>query len=114
VALPRRGCARCGYFGFVGGWRTGRSDLYQRQKKISGAGDCLNAQIASYDYFDLSADWNVREGIDLRAGVENIFDIEPPIVSLSACPTGPCNNNSWPGVYDVLGRTLFVAATIKY
>ncbi len=83
-------------------------------KKISGAGDCLNAQIASYDYFDLSADWNVREGLDLRAGVENIFDIEPPVVSLSACPTGPCNNNSWPGVYDVLGRTLFVAATIKY
>jgi iron complex outermembrane receptor protein len=82
--------------------------------KISGVGDCLNAKIASYDYFDLSADWNVREGIDLRAGVENIFDIEPPVVSLSQCPTGPCNNNSWPGVYDVLGRTLFVAATIKY
>jgi outer membrane receptor protein involved in Fe transport len=81
---------------------------------ISGAGDCLDSKISSFSYFDLAADWTIRQGIDLRGGINNIFDIEPPVLSSSALPLGSGNGNTFPNVYDGLGREFFVAATIKY
>ena len=81
---------------------------------IHGVMDCPDARIAPYDYFDLSADWTVREGVDLRAGVNNIFDVEPPVIGTQALPLPAGNGNTFTGLYDSLGRTIFVAATIKY
>jgi iron complex outermembrane recepter protein len=70
--------------------------------------------IPAFNYFDLSGNWTVRDGVDLRAGVSNLFDKEPPAVgsALAAAPFG--NGNTFPGTYDALGRTIFVGATIKY
>jgi outer membrane receptor protein involved in Fe transport len=81
---------------------------------VEGAGDCADARISSYSYFDLSGAWDVRDGVELRAGVNNIFDIEPPILSQSALGPPLGNGNTYTGMYDTLGRTIFVAATIKY
>jgi outer membrane receptor protein involved in Fe transport len=81
---------------------------------VQGAGDCIDARISSYSYFDLAADWTVRQGIDLRAGVNNVFDIEPPVLGSSAGPLGPFNGNTYASTYDGLGREVFVSATIKY
>ncbi|HEY1612875.1 MAG TPA: TonB-dependent receptor [Rhizomicrobium sp.] len=77
-------------------------------------GDCADAQIGSYDYFDLAVNWTVREGVEVRGGVNNIFDIEPPVIGTSALPLPFGNGNTFPGLYDSLGRTIFVGATIKY
>lgn len=82
--------------------------------KVAGVGDCADAHISSYSYFDLSGDWTVRDGVDLRAGVENIFDTEPPVIGTQQLPLPIGNGNTFPGVYDALGRTIFVAATVKY
>src|SRR5579862_567597 len=43
---------------------------------VAGLGDCADAHISSYSYFDLSGAWTIRDGVELRAGVNNIFDIE--------------------------------------
>jgi outer membrane receptor protein involved in Fe transport len=81
---------------------------------VAGVGDCTDAHIGSYSYFDLSAAWQVRGGVEFRCGVNNIFDIEPPIIAESALPSIYGNGNTITGLYDTLGRTIFVAATIKY
>ena len=81
---------------------------------VQGIGDCIDARISSYSYFDLSADWTIRQGIDLRAGVNNVFDIEPPVLGSAAGPLGPFNGNTYASTYDGLGREVFVSATIKY
>jgi outer membrane receptor protein involved in Fe transport len=81
---------------------------------VAGIGDCSDAHISAYSYFDLAAGWTVRNGVELRAGVNNAFDIEPPVVSQVALPLGIGNGNTFTGLYDVLGRTLFVSATVKY
>jgi len=88
-------------------------------KTVYGAGtatggDCVDNAISSFSYFDLSGDWTVRQGIDLRAGVNNIFDIEPPVIGTTQLPLPAGNGNTFPAVYDALGRTIFVSATIKY
>jgi len=79
--------------------------------------DLVDGHIPAYDYVDLAVNWNVREGISLHAGVNNLFDKDPPVLDsnnygISAPPFG--NGNTYPQVYDSLGRTVFVGATIKY
>ncbi len=78
--------------------------------------DLIDGHIAAYDYFDLAGTWTVSENVQLRAGVNNLFDKDPPVLdsnnyAVSAPVFG--NGNTYPGVYDSLGRTLFVSGTLK-
>jgi outer membrane receptor protein involved in Fe transport len=77
--------------------------------------DAANAHIEAYNYFDLAANWTVRQGVELRAGMTNVFDKDPPIGG-TFYVTGPPfgNGNTFPAVYDALGRVMFVGATLKY
>jgi len=77
--------------------------------------DLVDNTLPAIDYFDLSTDWTVREGIDLHAGVNNVFDKNPPLVFAGiAGPSQLGNGNTFPGTYDALGRQIFVGVTIKY
>ncbi|HEV2560927.1 MAG TPA: TonB-dependent receptor [Rhizomicrobium sp.] len=75
--------------------------------------DCVDNRIDAFNYFDLAGNWNVREGVSLRAGVNNIFDKGPPILSSGVAFPPFGNGNTYPEVYDGLGRVFFVGATIK-
>ncbi|HEY0650060.1 TonB-dependent receptor plug domain-containing protein [Phenylobacterium sp.] len=70
--------------------------------------------LKSRDYFDLTASWTMRDNLNFRAGVNNVFDVDPPLTGSSNCPTGPCNGNTWPQVYDAFGRYLFVGLTADF
>jgi outer membrane receptor protein involved in Fe transport len=75
--------------------------------------------IDAYSWFDLSASFALVDNVRLRLGVNNILDKSPPIVSGggaygSDCPTGACNGNTFPGVYDALGRYLFATVSAKF
>ena len=96
----------------VGGGPT--ATVCPNGQTVYGAGDCSDARISSYSYFDLSGDWTIRQGVDLRAGVNNIFDIEPPVIGTQQLPLSTGNGNTFPGAYDGLGREVFVSATVKY
>jgi iron complex outermembrane recepter protein len=74
--------------------------------------DTLTQNISSYDYFDLSGTWQVEKNLELRAGVNNVFDRDPPIVD-SLVAFGQ-NGNTYPGTYDYLGREIFIGATLKF
>ena len=67
-----------------------------------------DAKLTDKNYFDIAGTWAVRDNMTFRFGVNNVFDNEPPLVSQSNCPTGPCNGNTYPQTYDSLGRYLFV------
>ena len=77
-------------------------------------GPASDLKLASRDYFDLTASWTVRDNLNFRAGVNNVFDMDPPLTGSSNCPTGPCNGNTWPQVYDAFGRYLFVGLTADF
>jgi outer membrane receptor protein involved in Fe transport len=49
--------------------------------------------------------------VQVRAGVNNVFDKDPPIVSSNIAAAGAAN--SFP-TYDQLGRQLFLAFTAKF
>jgi iron complex outermembrane receptor protein len=76
-----------------------------------GAYDFVDRRIPNYNYFDLSVVWPVWQGIEVRAGVNNVLDKDPPIIDGSITATG--TPNTYP-TYDLLGRQIFVGLTAKF
>jgi len=78
-----------------------------------GAYDAYNARIPGYSYLDLTAEWYVTRQLELRAGVDNVLDKDPPII-----PSLDISGNAGPGnsfgAYDYLGRQVFIAFTAKF
>ena len=78
--------------------------------------------IKAQNYLDLAATYTVWDRVNLRAGVNNLTDNDPPLVTggnagvpgTNLCPAGPCNGNTYPGTWDALGRLLWVGATIDF
>ncbi len=71
--------------------------------------------IGAQNYFDLSGTWRVRDKVTFRAGVNNVADREPPLVgSATAGSNAFANGNTYPQVYDPLGRYVFVGATVDF
>jgi len=74
-----------------------------------------NAKLAARDYFDLGAMWTINKTFSLRAGINNLFDKDPPIVgSGTSDPSIFGNGNTFPGTYDALGRLFFANLTMKF
>jgi outer membrane receptor protein involved in Fe transport len=78
--------------------------------------------VKAQNYFDLSGTFNLMDRVSLRAGINNLFDNDPPRITggnagrsgSNLCPAGPCNGNTYPGTWDALGRLLWVGATIDF
>jgi outer membrane receptor protein involved in Fe transport len=76
-----------------------------------------DARIPDFSYFDLSAQYKFKNRYTVRAGVNNIFDRTPPLLDsnsfgISAPAFG--NANTYPQVFDPLGRVLFVGLTADF
>ncbi len=80
-------------------------------------GIATDRHIPAYNYFDLSGEWRIRDRMTLHAGVNNVFDKDPPILDsnsygIASPPFG--NGNTYPQVYDALGRTIFIGITADF
>ena len=79
---------------------------------LTGVGSQINSHIPTYNYFDLAVTKTFPHGLQLRAGVNNIGDKDPPAIAAGVLESFG-NGNTYPGVYDTLGRTIFVGATVN-
>ncbi|HKS56119.1 MAG TPA: TonB-dependent receptor [Steroidobacteraceae bacterium] len=70
--------------------------------------------LGSRSYVDLTGAVTLADKYTLRVGVNNLFDKDPPLTGNLTCPTGPCNGNTWPQMYDTLGRQIFGLVTIDF
>jgi outer membrane receptor protein involved in Fe transport len=68
--------------------------------------------LAERNYFDIAASYAVTKKIMLRAGINNLLDKDPPLSGLVGAGFG--NGNTYPQVYDALGRRVFLNATVKF
>ena len=79
-------------------------------------------KVHSENYIDLAATFTLLDRVNLRAGVNNVFDNDPPRITSgnagrpgsNLCPAGPCNGNTYPGTWDALGRYVWLGATIDF
>jgi iron complex outermembrane receptor protein len=72
-----------------------------------GEDTCYAPTTPSIVYHDISASYMINDVVTISAGVNNMFDKEPPYYS------GNNDSNTDPFTYDVLGRRLFAGLNIK-
>lgn len=65
--------------------------------------------IKAFDFFDAAVSFDVSDSLNISAGVNNMFDTRPPRLG-----SNQEQANTYPGVYDVLGRDYFVSARIRF
>ena len=71
-------------------------------------------QIGSYSYFDLFANYHITDGISVSLGVDNLLDRDAPVVGGEAGSTSVNSGNTFPGYYDMLGRTYRASVSLKF
>lgn len=74
-----------------------------------------DARIPTISYLDLRASyaWN---NVTLRVGVNNVLDKDPPTIDTAGAGgnTIYAESNTYPSVYDTLGRYLFANVTVDF
>jgi outer membrane receptor protein involved in Fe transport len=96
-------------------------DRSSTNPSLSGTYAPLNARIPSQSYIDLTLSATIGEHYSFRLGVQNIMDREPPIIGsngssavINACSSVFCNGNTYPVVYDSLGRYVYMGVTLDF
>ncbi len=74
--------------------------------------------VGSYNIYDLSGSYAVTGNLFIRAGIDNLLDIEPPINGYNPGVAGPGSEDYDPGmlatgfVYDPLGRRYYLGVKV--
>ncbi|MBH0021527.1 TonB-dependent receptor [Pseudoalteromonas sp. SWXJ133] len=69
--------------------------------------ECVAPTTPSIVYHDISGSYMINDVLTVSAGINNMFDKEPPYY------TGNYDSNTDPYTYDTLGRRLFAGINIK-
>ena len=86
-------------------------NLLYSARYISGMeGSYYGDDFATNDvvYHDMSAAYHVSDDVRITGGVKNLFDTNPEEVP------GGNDMGTVPGIYDVVGRTLFFNVSYKF
>ncbi len=88
---------------------------------LAGNAFTFGSRIPGQSYFDLALSKGLGRHLLLRAGVNNLFDKDPPLVAsgaadygASGCAPVVCNGNTYPGTYDALGRYIYTALSLDF
>jgi outer membrane receptor protein involved in Fe transport len=96
-------------------WRHLSSVLLQTTSGnplLSGSVSDKERELGAQNYLDLAASWKASRGLTLSVGINNLLDKDPPITSKLASAQG--NGNTYPAVYDALGRKVFLTGSYKF
>jgi len=103
-------------------WRyigSDKTELSSSNPFLTGTPFAPLSSIAAYNYIDLTGAFDVYKNIRLQIGVNNVMDKDPPLIVGGDCSTSSpaganCNGNTFPGVYDSMGRYWFMELTAKF
>jgi outer membrane receptor protein involved in Fe transport len=77
----------------------------------TGATGTADSHIPEYSYFDVSMQYRFKDRYTFRVGCNNLFDIDPPVIGSGE---GGNNANTYPQIYDPLGRYIFMGVTADF
>lgn len=86
----------------------------------SGIPDLVDAQLGRRQYLDLTLSYQLRaQDISFRLGIDNLTDNDPPLTSTSGVdgfsnPNFFGDANTFPVLYDSLGRVFFFGLTANF
>jgi iron complex outermembrane receptor protein len=78
-------------------------------------GPPLDARLPAISYLDLRASYTWNK-VTIRAGIDNVLDKDPPLFDTqnSGGNSIYAESNTFSGMYDVLGRVLFLNFTVDF
>jgi iron complex outermembrane recepter protein len=104
-----------GGIGLSGQWRYFSKvdrDVFSPDTDLATAARTAGSDhIKAQNYFDLVLTARIGDHYQFRLGANNIFDKIPPVLTTPA-PFG--NGNTYPQVYDSLGRYIFAGVTLDF
>jgi outer membrane receptor protein involved in Fe transport len=81
--------------------------------KLTDQVSAAYTKIPPQDYVDVTTAFSIKDGVELRLGINNVLDRQPPlIISNTAAGDGPINANTYPEWYDPLGRFVFASVAV--
>jgi outer membrane receptor protein involved in Fe transport len=89
-------------------------DASSSNPQLNAPYNSVNGSLAAQNYIDLAFQWNATKNLTVRAGVNNVFDKDPPIIDSAIAGPPYGNGNTYPQVYDTLGRNFFLNLTAKF
>lgn len=92
-------------------WDASVSLTWRYTGEVEFGATRIDNVLEAENYFDVAGNWEVKDGVKLRAGVNNVLDNDPPL-SRSVGTTG--NGNTYPQTYDALGRYIFMGVTLDF
>lgn len=66
------------------------------------------------NYFDLSTAFHVNDNFTLRGNIVNLFDKTPPLAASTQNGGNGEQSNTFPTIYDVLGRRFSITASLRF
>jgi outer membrane receptor protein involved in Fe transport len=107
--------------GLSGQWRyfsKVRNDTLSGDPDLNGGGGPFSnpgdAKLPAQSYFDLALTARVADKFNFRIGANNILDKDPPIAGAAVVGAPFGNGNTFPQVYDALGRFVFAGVTVDF
>ena len=97
--------------GISGQWR------YFSAATCAGVAACTrpaNARIDAQSYFDLALTARVTNKFNIRLGANNILDRSPPVIGTQVLAPVFGNGNTYPQIYDALGRYMFAGVSMDF
>ena len=107
--------------GLSGQWRyfsAVKNDTLSSDADLNGGGGPASnpgdARMPAQSFFDLALTARLGDRYNFRLGANNILDRQPPVAggAVVAPPFG--NGNTFPQVYDALGRYIFAGVTVDF
>lgn len=93
-----------GPFSLTGRWRYIGAMIHSDRVANAAA---TTPGVPAYSYFDANVQYTINQRFTLGAGFNNITDKAPPFISAAPLTTDAAT-------YDVIGRTWFVSAKVKF
>lgn len=100
---------------FAATWRyfgKANADTTSSNPLLNSPTSDADLSLAQQNYFDIAGTWAISKQWTFRAGINNLFDKDPPLSSQIAGGVG--NGNTYPQVYDALGRRVFLNLTASF
>jgi iron complex outermembrane recepter protein len=96
-------------------WRYMSSVLLDRTDSnplLAGTVNPVDRELGAQNYLDIAAQWAITKQVTVSGGINNLTDRDPPLSAQVGAGFG--NGNTYPQVYDALGRRIFMNLTVKF
>jgi outer membrane receptor protein involved in Fe transport len=91
--------------------RVGETEVLPAQRAATFA---QFREIKAFNYFDLVGTYSLTSNFELTGGVINLENKDPPIVGGDIGPTSTNGGNTFPQVYDSVGRVWSIGGRVKF